>query len=201
MLNIVNTEQHRLQDKKSSIDNAITGQKRMIELNNSNRLRQQSYTKILVIFIIVLVLFVGIIMLSKALPFIPQVVFELLSIIIISIGIYMALYTYLDIQSRNNMNFDELDIPGLNNTALGNTIATGKGSGSLSNLLYGTNLCVENECCGPETVWDMPTNKCVPISTTTPMTTTQQNFTTMTTAYINGDLSNGPYEFESYTPV
>lgn len=228
VLDIVNTEHQRLQDKKQSVDNAINGQKRVLDLTDSNRLRQQSYTKLIVIFIITLVLFVGIMLLSKNLTFIPQVFFELLAIIIISISIYNSLYLYLDIQSRSNMNFNELDIPSLNNSVAGNALISGQGTGSLTDLLTGLNGCKTSDCCGPQTIWDNVNNVCVPITITTTISASDSmrgnitqsasmstsslvsGFTTMSVAYLNDDnidvpikkLSpNNPYEFDKYTPV
>jgi len=226
VLDIVNTEHQRLKEKKQSVDNAMNGQKRILDLTDSNRLRQQSYTKLLVIFIITLVLFVGIMILSKYLPFIPEIVFELLAIIIISVSIYNSLYLYIDIQSRSNMNFNELDIPQLNNSVAGNAVVSGQGSGSITDLLTGLNGCKTSDCCGPQTIWDNVNNVCIPITTTISASESMRGniiqsatgstsssisgFTTMSVAYLNDNnidvpikkLSpNNPYEFEKYTPV
>jgi hypothetical protein len=192
VLDIVNSEKKRLQDKKQGVDNASFGQKRAVELNNSNRLKQNSYTNLLIILIITLSAFVLIMVASNYLTFIPQVVFDLLSIIVISVGIYMALYTFLDIQSRNNMNFNQLNLSGLNNSVAGNVAA--KGSGSLTNLFTGSTGCVGSDCCGTDTKWDQDNNICV-----------KQGFTTMSFSYNKGDISkvasNNPYEFKDYVPV
>jgi hypothetical protein len=199
MMDIVNTEKQRLQNKKDSVDNVIYGQKRAVELNNSNRLKQHGYTGLLIILIITLVLFIGIMMLSSYLPFVPQVFFDLLSIIVISTGIYMSLYTFFDIESRSNMNFNELDLPGLSNTVAGN--ARAQGTGNWEDLLGGINGCMTDSCCGPDTQWDQGNNVCVPSSIF------RNGFTTMSFAFNSGDLtntnisSNSPYEFDNYVPV
>ena len=52
MINIVNSEQKRLNEKKQSVDNALEGQQRLITLNNSYRLRYADYTKMIIIFTI-----------------------------------------------------------------------------------------------------------------------------------------------------
>uniref|UniRef100_A0A6C0JQ83 Uncharacterized protein n=1 Tax=viral metagenome TaxID=1070528 RepID=A0A6C0JQ83_9ZZZZ len=181
---IVDSEFKRLTDKKKSVDNSLVGQKRIIELNNSNRLRQQGYTKLLVIFIITLVLFVLLIILSKNITFIPQIFFELIAIIIISISIYLAFNTFLDIQSRSKMDFNKLDIPEIKNIS-GNTIA----SGSETNLMSSLNVCITSDCCGPETKWDILQNKCV-------KEVKQQGFTTLSNIG-----NNEPTEFSNYTLV
>jgi len=191
VLDIVNAEKKRLQDKKQGVDNAAFGQKRAVELNNSNRLKQNSYTNLLIILIITLVLFVGIMIASNYLTFIPQVVFDLLSIIVISVGIYIALYSFLDIQGRNNMNFNQLDLAGMNNSIAGNSKAAG--AGGPKNLITGDFGCVGSDCCGPATIWDQGNNIC------------KQGFTTMSFSYNTGDITkvaaNGPYEFDDYVPA
>jgi hypothetical protein len=192
VLNIVTEEKKRLEEKKQGVDNAAFGQKRAVELNNSNRLRQNSYTNLLIVLIITLVAFVLIMIASNYLTFVPQVVFDLLSIIVISVGIYVSLHSFLNIQARDKMDFNRLDIPGLNNTTAGNSIAKGTGPGGLTNLISGAG-CVGSDCCGPQTKWDQGNNVC------------KQGFTTMTFSYNTGDItkvaSNGPYEFENYVPV
>jgi len=201
MMDIVNSEKERLHQKKQSVDAAIFGQKRAVELGNSNRLRQSSYTNLLLILIVTLVLFVAIMIASTYLTFIPQVVYDILSIIVISVGIYVGLYSFLDIQSRNNMNFNELNLPGLNNSVAGNSVATG--NGSMFNLITGSTGCVGSDCCDNITTkWDNEKLYCKAIPTTS-------GFTTMSFAYKNGDLSSinnkiesdSPYEFENYVPA
>ena len=191
VIDIVNSEKNRLQAKQQGVDNAAFGQKRAVELNNSNRLRQNSYTNLLIILIITLSLFVGIMIASNYLTFVPQVVFDILSIIVISVGIYIALYSFLDIQSRNNMDFNQLNLPGLKNSTAGNTIAAG--AGSSTNLITGSTGCVGSDCCGPKTNWDQENSICV------------QGFTTMSFSYNKGDIAkvsaNSPYEFEDYVPA
>jgi len=192
VLDIVNAEKQRLNNKKQGVDNAAFGQKRAVELNNSNRLRQNSYTNLLVVLIITLALFVGIMIASNYLTSVPQVVFDLLSILVISVGIYIALYSFLDIQSRNNMDFNQLDLAGLKNSVAGNAKASGA---SGTNLITGSTGCVGSDCCGPNTTWNQEQNICE----------VKQGFTTMSFSYNKGDITkvaaNSPYEFDNYVPA
>jgi len=189
---IVTAENQRLIDKKQSVNNAILGQQRAVALNESNRLQQNSYTNLLIILIITLVSFIAIMIASNYLTFIPQVVFDLLSIIVISVGIYFGLSNYLDIQSRSLMDFNKLDLPGLAKNISGNTTAAG--STSSGDLLSGLDSCVGAACCSGTTKWDQGNNVC------------KENFTTLTFSYDNNITSasaaaNSPYEFKDYVPV
>jgi hypothetical protein len=117
---------------------------------------------------------------------------------VISAGIYIALFNYLDIQSRNNMDFNELDLAGLDNKVGGNSKDASNGD-----LLSGLNGCMGSSCCDPNTtVWDKGNGVCKPM-------TIKQGFTTLTFNYIPGDpasmtsataKSATPYEFDSYVP-
>lgn len=193
VLNIVNTENQRLQDKKDSVDKILTGKKRAAELNNSARLRQNAYTNLLIIFIITLGLFIGIIILSRTFPFIPQSIFDILSIIVISIGIFTGMYLFLDIQTRSKINYDELDLPGINKPVAGNTVATSTDTGNLLDLIN-INGCVGSDCCGPNTTWDQGNSKCNSVSIS--------GFTTMDVAYNKSEISkikpNSAFEFSNY---
>jgi hypothetical protein len=195
VMDIVNTENKRLLDKKNSVDGILVAKKRSAELNNSNRLRQNGYTNILIVFIIVLVVFILISIASSRLTFIPQFVFELLIVIDICVGGYFAFIMFLNIQSRRNMNFNELDLPPLkNNAVVGNARAEGTG-----NLLDSIDLngCAGSDCCDPTTtIWDKGKLVCV-----------KSPFTTMSFAYNVGDLpkkkisANEPYEFSNYMHI
>jgi hypothetical protein len=211
VLNIIESERVRLESKKASVDNVYQGKKRGAELYRSNSKRYGRYTDLMVVFIVTLGLYVLIEVLSTRLTFVPTLVFEILSILIISVGIFSAFYIFLDIQSRSNMNFDQLDLGSidnpvaLNGNVSGNTI--GNASGSLSTLLGYS--CVGDKCCGPNTIWDSRTGMCVPInaSITGESNPSVSGFTTLTVEYNNGNFrkpsvkSDSAYEFDKYSPV
>jgi len=201
--NIVQAEYQRLLQKKQGVDNAYIGQQRAVALNESNRLKQNSYTKLLIVFIVTLVAFIAIMVASDFFTIIPQVVFDILSIIVITAGIYIGIFSYLDIQSRNNMNFNELALKGIDNKQSGNTVVSSNSYGNPTDLLSGLSGCVGSECCGPSTVWDQGNGVCKPVSILQP-------FTTLTFSYNNGEISNmtsenaasnSPYEFQNYVPI
>ena len=200
---IVNTELTRLQTKKNNIDTALEGQKRGIQLNDSYRKRFQYYTKIVVIIIVCLAIFIGLVMLGRLVPVIPSFLIDILCVITVASGIVATYFVYLDIQSRDKTNFDELSLknPGLLSTDdIKRKTATAAANGD---LLGSVNLgyCVGAACCSDAsgTVWDASQSMCVTKPTT--------NFTTMFVSQQLGDLSNknisanSPYEFEKYSMV
>ena len=138
MLNIVKTEQDRLNNKKDDINSAYVGKQRAVQLNESYRLKYRQFMKILLVIIVTLVLFILITFLSVRFPFIPSFIFEILSIFIISAGIFIIYFMMTDLVSRSNTYYNELNIPGPN--IGGNTIATSSSTTNWQDLLNGINF-------------------------------------------------------------
>jgi len=212
VLNIVQSERNRLEAKKASVENVYQGKKRGEQLYRSNSKRYGRYSDLMVVFIVTLGLYILVEILSTRLPFIPTLVFEILSILIISVGIFSAFYIFIDIESRSNMNFDELELGGLDNPVALNGNISGNIAGNASgswNSVWGSNSCVGGDCCGPNTMWDEATGTCLPInaSITGQVTPTVSGFTTLTVEYNNGSFrkpsikNDSAYEFDKYSPV
>ena len=68
MINIIDDEKQRLNEKKQNVDNALSGQQRLITMNNSYRLRYTEYTKMIVI---ITIFFFSIALVSLAKKYIP----------------------------------------------------------------------------------------------------------------------------------
>lgn len=200
---IVKTELNRLQLKKNDIDTALEGQKRGIQLNDSYRKRFQYYTKMVGIIVICLLIFIGLITLGRFFPIIPSFIIDIACVLTIAAGVVVTYFVYLDIQSRDKTNFDELNLenPGLLSTDdIKRKTAAAASSG---NLLGSINLgyCVGAACCSDAsgTVWDASQSMCVTKPTT--------SFTTMFVSQQLGDLSrknisaNSPNEFERYAKI
>jgi hypothetical protein len=150
---ILDTESSRLNAKKANIDTAMSGQRRMIALNNNYQKRYAAYTKMMIAIVIGIVAYFFINSLMVLLPMIPQFVFYIILIILLGfIAIYVYLL-YLDIARRDLMNFDEVRLasPDVTNTdaitANGTGIspsAGGVGKGSSANYAG----CMGSDCCG-----------------------------------------------------
>jgi len=107
----VNAEYDRLQTKKHEVDAAISGQKRAIVLNDSYRKRFSRYTQMVIVISLILVLYLGVIALKKAVPGIPGWITDVvLGIAMVSAFIY-CIFTIQEINTRSILNYDELDLP------------------------------------------------------------------------------------------
>jgi len=107
----VDYEYDRLNDKKKEVDAAISGQQRAIRLNDSYRKRFSRYTYMVIAVSLVLVLYLGIIALRKAVPSIPEWITDvILGLVLVGVFIYCIL-TIQEIYTRSILNYDELDLP------------------------------------------------------------------------------------------
>jgi len=163
---MVNQETDRLSVKKKNIDDALAGQKRMIMLNESYRMKYSHYLKIVLTVLTVTVLFIIVKMLSSKVPGIPGAVWDLILIIIFAVSSIYIYYVWSDMQRRDNMNFNKLffispDPEKASSTA---TIQTQNDTGKKSlwdSIKTFETTCKGNDCCaGSDMNYNSETNTC-----------------------------------------
>lgn len=157
---IVDTEKERLLLKKQSIDNAVSGKKREIELNDSYQKKQAEYNKVKIAWVFALAIYVLVTVLTNHFPVIPSLITSLILIgTFVAVSIY-SIYIFIEISSREKINFDKLNLVAPATTL---PIASKKDSDKDSDLLKGMNLygCVSSYCCSEGTKWDSAMSKCV----------------------------------------
>jgi len=156
---ILQNEYARLQQKQQGIKSAITGQHRVIELNNSYQKRYTAYTNIIIAVVATLVIYIILNYLDNNVPFFPKPVLYLLMIILLSASIIYIFWVYTDILRRDNINFDEINLPRPLTDASGNAVATVM-TNNITNPLgyYG---CIGQACCAPGTTWDEGKGGCI----------------------------------------
>ena len=201
MINILNKEQARLTLKKAEIDDAYVGKQRAVQLNESYRMKYHQFMKIMLVVIVTLVLFIFVTFLSSRFPIVPSFIFEMLSILIISVGLFAIYFLVIGMLRRNNAHYDQLNLsppPG----AGGNVIISAPPAPNLQDLLSGLNInqCIGSSCCADGTRWDGGNASCVGNS--------RSGFTTIQIAQNNGDFygrplvkANSPNEDEHYTKI
>jgi len=216
MMDIVDTEKSRLLQKKQNIDNALDGRRRAALLNESYRQRYFQYLKMIIVFVITLVIYVILVLLSRTFTFIPSVVFDLIYVLLFAAGFFTIYFMYLDVASRDKMYFDQIDLDGPSILSPDQISKDAKDSAKSGNLLGTINLssCVGNNCCSTGTVWDASNSVCVipsslvaattaTASATADTATSTSGFTTLSTVYYLTDKAkpNSPSETGGYAFV
>lgn len=163
MIDIVNKEKKRLVESKKLIDQAETSEERKILLTNSNRLLYEEYTKIILCVVAGLVIHIalsfGIKMLTEPISENMNTLYVLLNIVNIIVWLIVIMRIYANIQSRNQINFDEIDLPPPDLTGTSGYVAPA--SANYNNLLKDLNICYSENCCGEGTTWDDKLGMCV----------------------------------------
>lgn len=109
---ILTNENNRLNDIQTNINSAITGQQRIIQLNNSYSKKYKVYTNIILLVVIAIIIYVCLILLYNAFPLIiPKFIIYFLIIISFTIIFIYVIILYNQILNRDSINFDELYLP------------------------------------------------------------------------------------------
>jgi hypothetical protein len=162
--NILQSEINRLNQKKTQLDNAQKGQMRVLMMNESYRKRQAEYIKLIIAVVFVFALVIVMRYMRAYFNVLPESVYTLLHILLFSSVIIYSFVTYININSRETINFDRLDMPAPNIEH--DTDTTKRNSKTIAdgNLLgvSNSNICKGAACCtAGVTMWDTVTEKCI----------------------------------------
>ena len=162
---IVDTEKDRLLLKKQSIDNALVGKKRAIELNDSYQKKQAEYNKIKYAWVIALAISVILVISKKNFVFLPSFMFDLFTILVLFGASIYTISILIEVSRREKTNFNKLDLPDPAARTAAELQAAAKAASKEEggDLLGGMNLygCVGSYCCSPGTKWENDISKCV----------------------------------------
>ena len=182
LIDIVESENARLLSKEETIDQAARTQKQIIYSNDNQRKVTSAYLTIVITIAITL----GMLLLVRIVfyhfgEYIPNMVFNILIITIISLGIIISIRYYLSIKARDPYNFDELRLSAP-------SIATPLSTPSSGQYGFGSYFgCVGSQCCTPATndtpgtQWNQSLGRCVfsPAGSDVTTATTVPSITTL----------------------
>ena len=161
---IVLDEIDRMKVKKSNMDTEKYNADRMILLNQSFRDRQQQYLMIMLLFLFVFGISLAIVFFQEKMG-ITTVFMDILLIAVIGSGIFVAVFMFTDIFSRDPLEFSKLKQEGgkLTNVLKHKDAADAANKAALSagevtQIVKTT--CRGAECCGPGFKWDSATRMC-----------------------------------------
>lgn len=160
---IVDTEKKILDRSNQEVHDKIASQKREIDLTDNHRKRIIEYNKIIMIIILALCALIFVNILKSKITILPEIIFDILTIIIVSYTIIWCLTRYFDIQSRSLTNFDELIFspPAIDSSAemKQKQMAAAKSGDLLGSVA--TTGCVGKACCDTGTIWDTVKLRCI----------------------------------------
>ena len=156
---IVTNEINRLNEKKQTIDGAITTQKRMVQMNDSYIKRQRDYTKILVAISVGIVLMIFAAYFSYTSESLRPLATIFDIVVIVLVFIY-CFWTYYNMLQRDNIYYDQLYVYGSPSIPQYYDEATMK---TASKDASGNNTCTGPACCSTiaGTTWDASGNVCI----------------------------------------
>lgn len=149
MIEIVDAEHQRLLQKKYLMDQAASQQDRIALLNNSYRLRYAQYTKIVIVIIIGLCIHIVLRLIGSYFTQVPTLPLVLLHIVNIVVCLIIVTYIYADAQMRDQIDFNQLNIPPPNTTGTP-AVSSSPSTGNFWEILAFVmgNLVVDRILCG-----------------------------------------------------
>jgi hypothetical protein len=151
---ILESENQRLLDKKQNIDTAIQGQKRMIKINENYQMRYAAYTRMLMVFVLMVFLCIVVKIMAKYVTIIPEAVYILFYIIIITVCLVIIFIQFLSLKSRDPADYNTIMMsPPLN--VGGSPTATNQSgvSSDYTNQFGDYYNCVGQNCCAKGIKW------------------------------------------------
>jgi len=158
---VLEREEERLRDRKQAIDSAGDEQKRLVDLTKNATQRTRSINNMYIVAIVGLVIYLGIRLVSG---FLPEMVSDIMTVLVISITILMILKMYADYTRRNNMDYDMINL-GEPSQMVGKASGSSGSSGSVGAGLIESRIgggCVKDACCPEGTKYNEKYAICVP---------------------------------------
>jgi len=162
---VLDREEARLQDRKQAIDAAAVGQDRLIDLTRNATQRSRAINNMYIVGVVGLLLYLGV---RLTTGFLPEIVTDILTILIFSITVLWILKMYATYVNRNNMDFDMINLGepskmvGNASGKAGGSGATSSGAGLIESRIGGG--CVKDACCPDGTKYNEKYAICVPNS-------------------------------------
>ena len=170
---LLNDEKDRINNNIQSVKDGLYTKKRMVELNESNRLRTEEYNKILFVIIISILVIIAIIFGSSYIPGLPDIIPQLLVAMVGSFAIIDIFLMYMEINKRSKLDYTKLKLDPPAQKSTDATKVKAKEEGDLIGSM-GIDGCSGPECCDVGTVWNTDLMKCgsvVPLPATPTITT------------------------------
>ena len=193
MQDIINRENTRLNSKKTSIDDALNGQQRMIAMNQNYSSRYNQYVIMVITVVIALVLFLGITIIQRNMANPPTGLFTFLTILIFGGAAIYVLMVYYNMTGRSNMNFDEVNVSApvkLGPDQIKKQLEEATAAGNLQGGAVASDACVGAACCAGTSHWDVSGQFCTSPFTTMDQAYSQRDITKQVSSFSDSEYSS-----------
>ena len=166
---IIQDETDRLSRKQQGIDAAYNSQQRNILLNQSYSMRMRSWSYILTVIALAIVICIMLMFMKE---YLPSTIIDIFIIIVFAGAVIWAYLIYIDIQKRDENDYNLLSMRSTNlidpnmistNTKIDPNAPDSDSSTNISDMIYG-NTCVGQSCCPSGYYYDANRNICMPIT-------------------------------------
>ena len=160
IVDVLNDEVDRINNRKTAIDNAEEERTRIIALTSSATERQRAYNTIYAV-IVAMLLGVVIIKMLYRFEFVPDFVLDILIAAVVSAGLIYSLLLYSDIMRRSNMDFSQIDfgdVPAKSQTQLDQELKDKIASGNLGGIASEN----DGKCNSADTIYNKKYGVCYP---------------------------------------
>ena len=164
LIGLAQEHSNNLLSDVNKLDSAKETKQREVQLKQNSGDRLTYYNYMLLVLIAGFMAYIGIYLIEKNAPFIPEYVFVILKIIVVSVAIIFCLKIYVIIQSRDPLNFNKLNLvkPGVDSPEdAEKKRQQAENEGDLIGAV--SDKCSGKDCCGENTVWDEQKMLCVPV--------------------------------------
>ena len=155
---VLSREETRLRDRKQAIDSAGDEQKRLVDLTRNATQRTRAINNMYIVAIVGLFIYLGIRLVTGMLP---EIVTDILNVLVVSISILTILKMYADYTRRNNMDYDMINL-GEPSQMVGKASGSSgsAGAGLIESRIGGG--CEKDACCPEGTKYNEKYAICVP---------------------------------------
>jgi hypothetical protein len=179
IISIIENEQARLDEKQVILDNALVLEQRKVMFTNTKRLQYTAYTKMMLVTVFGLCVHVVLRLFSGEDSNVFITLMHIANIIICGI---IIMYMYVNMRSRSEINFNQLNIP----PPFKDNSQTANAQPDFDNIFAGDG-CIGDSCCGTGTQWDDSNTICIPLDES--KSPQSDNFSTYNEIYnVSNDL-------------
>ena len=155
----LNDEYNDLAKKLVKVNNTVTSQTRINQLNDSYSKRMTAYTHIVMVFVFALAIAIIMKLLKNNTQIVPEAVLFIVYALLASVSIIYSMFILSDIISREKNDFDKLNLPPPRAATKNATASTAKSGIEVTPTLIAA-AALGSTYCGDGTIYDETSKQC-----------------------------------------